>query len=126
MDIVCQSENDDIGTLSGGNQQKVMVGRWLNRDSKLLILDEPFQGVDIRARRDIGNKIRETAKGRATIVMACEIDEVLEIADRIIILSDNAVAGDHYNNNLDKKLVIAQVAGQMNNATTNLENAISE
>ena len=112
LNIVCQSEQDDIGTLSGGNQQKVMVGRWLSQASKLLILDEPFQGVDIKARRDIGDKIRETAKGRATIVMAAEMDEVLEIADRIIVLSDQAVVGEHRNRELDLKTVMAQVAGQ--------------
>ncbi|MFT7594296.1 MAG: simple sugar transport system ATP-binding protein [Paracoccaceae bacterium] len=112
LNIVCQSEQDDIGTLSGGNQQKVMVGRWLSQTSKLLILDEPFQGVDIKARRDIGDKIRETTKGRATIVMASEMDEVLEIADRIVVLVDQSVAGDHNNRDLNLKLVMAQVAGQ--------------
>ena len=112
LNIICQSGQDDIGTLSGGNQQKVMVGRWLAEDCKLLILDEPFQGVDIKARRDIGDKIRETAKGRATIVIASEMDEVLEIADRIIVMSDHSLAGDHDNGDLDLKQVLAQVAGQ--------------
>jgi len=112
LNIICQSEHDDIGTLSGGNQQKIMVGRWLSEPSKLLILDEPFQGVDIKARRDIGDKIRETAKGRATIVLASEMDEVLEIADRIVVLVDQSVAGDHNNRDLNLKTVMAQVAGQ--------------
>ncbi len=112
LGIICQSENDDIGMLSGGNQQKVMVGRWLSQPSKLLILDEPFQGVDIKARRDIATKIRETAKGRATIVMASEMDEVLEIADRIIVLADHSVSGEHQNVKLDLKAVLAQVAGR--------------
>lgn len=114
LNIICQSEQDDIATLSGGNQQKVMVGRWLSQASKLLILDEPFQGVDIKARRDIGDKIRETAKGRATIVMASEMDEVLEIADRIVVLVDQSMAGDHNNQDLDLKTVMAEVAGQTN------------
>ncbi len=52
-----------------------MVGRWMAEASNLLVLDEPFQGVDIQARRDIGAKIRETAKGRATVVMVAEMDE---------------------------------------------------
>jgi len=111
LNIVCQSETDDIGTLSGGNQQKVVIGRWLSQPSDLLILDEPFQGVDIKARRDIGTKIRETAKGRATIVMASEMDEVMEIADRIIVLADRQVVGEHRNLDLDIKQVVAQVAG---------------
>jgi simple sugar transport system ATP-binding protein len=112
LNIVCQSEQDNIATLSGGNQQKVMVGRWLSETSKLLILDEPFQGVDIKARRDIGTKIRQTAAGRATIVMASEMDEVLEIADRIVVLADHTVVGDYRNCDLELKQVLAQVAGQ--------------
>ena len=119
LDIVCQSEADEISTLSGGNQQKVMVARWLAERSNLLILDEPFQGVDIQARRDIATKIRETAGGRATIVMASEMDEVLEIADRIVVLSDMSANGDHLTTDLDLKQVLAEVAGaQGADATT--------
>jgi simple sugar transport system ATP-binding protein len=118
LNIVCQSARDDIGTLSGGNQQKIMVGRWLSQPCALLVLDEPFQGVDIKARRDIGNKIRETAKGRATIVMASEMDEVLEVADRVIVLSDHSIVGDHANETLELNLVLAQVAGLSTGATT--------
>ena len=123
LGIVCQSEQDDIGTLSGGNQQKVVIGRWLSQPSDLLILDEPFQGVDIKARRDIGAKIRETAKGRATIVLASEMDEVLEIADRIIVLADHAIVGEHCNIDLDVKQVVAEVAGMTDgtNGQTNTQ-----
>lgn len=123
LNIICQSEQDDIDTLSGGNQQKVVIGRWLSQPSQLLILDEPFQGVDIKARRDIGDKIRATAKGRATIVMASEMDEVMEIADRIIVLSDDQVVGEHRNHDLDIKQVVAQVAGisRTNNNDANVD-----
>lgn len=120
LNIVCQSEHDDIGTLSGGNQQKVVIGRWLSQPSEVLILDEPFQGVDIKARRDIGDKIRQTAKGRATIVMASEMDEVMEIADRIIVLADREIVGEHRNLDLDLKQVVAQVAGLKAHQTTKI------
>ena len=115
LGIVCQSSKDGIGILSGGNQQKVVVGRWLSQTSKLLILDEPFQGVDIKARRDIGHKIRDTAKGRATVVMVAEMDEALEIADRIIVMGDHTIIGQHVNKNIDLNKVLAQVAGQNGN-----------
>ena len=123
LGIVCQSDSDEIGSLSGGNQQKVMVGRWLAEESNLLVLDEPFQGVDIKARRDIGEKIRSTAEGRATVVMVSEMDEALEIADRIIVMNDQTVVGDHRNENIDLKLVLTQVVGQQNNATGSNEHA---
>ncbi len=111
LGIVCQHQSDDIGSLSGGNQQKVMVGRWMAEPSNVLVLDEPFQGVDIQARRDIGAKIRETAKGRATVVMVAEMDEAVEIADRIVVMGDHTIKGEHRNENIDLNLVLAQVAG---------------
>ncbi len=109
--VVCQSNADGIGTLSGGNQQKVMIGRWLLKPCRLLLLDEPFQGVDIGARRDIGHYIRDTARDRATLVFVSEIDEALEVADRIVVLHEGAVAGDHRNENIDLGRVVAQVSG---------------
>lgn len=113
LGIVCQSRNDDIDTLSGGNQQKVVVGRWLSQPCKVLLLDEPFQGVDIKARRDIGHKIRQTAQGRTTIVMAAELDEALEIADRILVMSENSIVGEHRNENIDIDTLLAQVSGRL-------------
>lgn len=111
LSIVCQSETDGIGTLSGGNQQKVMLARWLSQPSRLLILDEPFQGVDIRARRDIGHKIRATAGDRATLVLVAELDEAFEIADRIVVFHDHAVSAQFRNENIDVNAVLAAVTG---------------
>ncbi|MFK7792474.1 MAG: sugar ABC transporter ATP-binding protein [Devosiaceae bacterium] len=112
LGVVCQSPGDDIGTLSGGNQQKVMVGRWMAEASQLLVLDEPFQGVDIRARRDIGRSIRQTAGDRATIVFAAELDEAFEIADRILVLYEHSLVGEHRNEAVDLTAILAQVSGQ--------------
>lgn len=112
LGIVCQAASDDIDTLSGGNQQKVVVGRWLSQPCQVLVLDEPFQGVDIQARRDIGRKIRETAKGRTTLVMAAELDEALEIADRILVVSDHTLVGEHRNESIDLDQLLAEVAGR--------------
>ncbi|MCQ0986569.1 sugar ABC transporter ATP-binding protein [Jiella marina] len=112
LSIVCQSETDHMATLSGGNQQKVVVGRWLSEPSTLLILDEPFQGVDIRARHDIGRRLRETAADRATLILVTEIDEAVEVADRILVMSDHTIVGDHRTGpELDLSLLLAQVAG---------------
>ena len=111
MGIVCQQGTDGIGTLSGGNQQKVIVGRWLVRPCKLLILDEPFQGVDIKARRDIGEHIRATSDKRATLVFVSELDEAIEIADRIIVLYEKSIAGEHLNGDLNLSELLSQVSG---------------
>jgi len=109
MGVVCQSPADGILTLSGGNQQKVMVARWMAEASRLLILDEPFQGVDIQARRDICAKIRATAQTRATIVFVAELDEALEVADRILVLSEHSIVGAHRNENIDVAAIMAEV-----------------
>lgn len=110
LGVVCQSANDNIEKLSGGNQQKVVVARWLSQPSRLLILDEPFQGVDIQARRDIGSRLRQTANKRATLVLVSELDEALEIADRIIVFADHNLVGEHLNKNINMELLLAQVA----------------
>lgn len=111
LDIVCQSDRDGILTLSGGNQQKVMLARWLSQSCRLLVLDEPFQGVDIQSRRDIGEKVRATAAGRATLVCAAELDEALEIADRIVVMHDHTVAAEFANRDVDVAAVLAAVTG---------------
>jgi simple sugar transport system ATP-binding protein len=109
MGIVCQSPRDGIMTLSGGNQQKVVVARWMAEASRLLILDEPFQGVDIQARRDIGRRIRDSAGGRATLVLCAELDEALELADRILVMSEHSIVGDHRNEDIDVNAIMDQV-----------------
>ncbi|MCB8836401.1 sugar ABC transporter ATP-binding protein [Aurantimonas sp. VKM B-3413] len=112
LGIVCRGESDPMAVLSGGNQQKVVVGRWLSEPCEVLILDEPFQGVDIRARTDIGRRLRETAEGRATLVLAAELDEALEVADRLLVMSDHTIVGDHRTGpDLDMAQLLAEVAG---------------
>jgi simple sugar transport system ATP-binding protein len=112
LGVVCRNELDEMNTLSGGNQQKVMVGRWLSQASRLLILDEPFQGVDIAARRDIGAKLRASAEGRATVVFLTELDEAFEVADRILVMSEHTIVGEHQNADIDLDKLLAQIAGQ--------------
>ncbi|WP_292412946.1 ATP-binding cassette domain-containing protein, partial [Mesorhizobium sp.] len=109
--IVCRSEKDELSALSGGNQQKVMVGRWMSQDAKLFILDEPFQGVDISARRDIAAKLRASADGRATLLFVTELDEALETADRILVMSEQTIVGEHRNEDIDLERLLAEVAG---------------
>ena len=107
--VVCQSDADGIGTLSGGNQQKVMIARWLLTKCRVLLLDEPFQGVDLGARRDIGQYIRDTAQERATLIFVSEYDEALEVADRIIVINEGDITGDHINQQLDVSLLLSQI-----------------
>ena len=111
LSIVCRSEKDEMSALSGGNQQKVMVARWTAQNAALFILDEPFQGVDISARRDIAAKLRASANGRATLLFVTELDEALETADRILVMSEHTIVGEHRNAEVDLDRLLAEVAG---------------
>ncbi|RBP17267.1 monosaccharide ABC transporter ATP-binding protein (CUT2 family) [Roseiarcus fermentans] len=116
LGIVCRTERDDLQTLSGGNQQKVVVGRWLSQSARVLILDEPFQGVDIAARRDIASKLRASARGRATLFFLTELDEVFEVADRILVMSEHTLVGEHRNSGVDSQRLLAEIAGRIGKA----------
>ncbi|MFE7421149.1 sugar ABC transporter ATP-binding protein [Rhodococcus sp. NPDC057529] len=81
-------------SLSGGNQQKVLVGRWLQTDPVILLLDEPTQGVDIGARRDIFSRIVEAAQGGVTVLYSTtEAQDLAELCHRVIVFRDGQVAG---------------------------------
>ncbi|TNG85435.1 sugar ABC transporter ATP-binding protein, partial [Testudinibacter aquarius] len=91
-----EDQQDLLLNLSGGNQQKVMMARWMIHESKVFLLNEPFQGVDIGSRREIGKLLRDTAHLRTTIAVCTDIEEALEVADRIIVFNNNNLIGVHY------------------------------
>ena len=82
--IRCTGPDDRLTRLSGGNQQKVVLARWHAQPARLLLLDEPFQGVDAGARADIVDTLRRHAGQRATLVFVSDLEEALEIADRVV------------------------------------------
>jgi simple sugar transport system ATP-binding protein len=92
--IKARGPSDRLTELSGGNQQKVVLARWHAEPARLLLLDEPFQGVDIGARDDIIRAIRIKSKERATIVFVNDLEEALEVADRVVVMVDRSIIGD--------------------------------
>jgi simple sugar transport system ATP-binding protein len=82
--IRCRGPSDRPSRLSGGNQQKVALARWHAEPARVLLLDEPFQGVDAGARADIVELLRREAPSRATLVFVSDLEEALEVADRIV------------------------------------------
>jgi ABC-type sugar transport system ATPase subunit len=82
------------GSLSGGNQQKVVLGKWLMRDVEALILDEPTRGVDVGAKAEVHRLIRDVAdQGAAVLLVSSDLPELLSLADRIVVMRDGAVTG---------------------------------
>lgn len=92
--IRCFGPDHECGNLSGGNQQKVVLAKWIYTDPKILILDEPTRGVDIGAKKEIYNVINEmAAKGVAVIMVSSELPEVLGMSDRIMVVHEGHVTG---------------------------------
>ena len=83
------------GTLSGGNQQKVVLAKWLARKCEVLIFDEPTRGIDVGAKYEIYLLMNElAAQGKAIIMISSEMPEVLGMADRILVLHEGRVTGE--------------------------------
>lgn len=88
------SQEQLIGNLSGGNQQKVMIGRWLATDPKILILDEPTRGVDVGAKAEIYAIMNELVKqGMSIIMISSELPEIINMSDRVYVMYDGHVTG---------------------------------
>ncbi|MEV0468861.1 sugar ABC transporter ATP-binding protein [Streptomyces prunicolor] len=114
LGVVARDEHSTVEELSGGNQQKVVVGRWLAETPRVLILDEPFRGVDIGARRDIGRRARALAvEGAAVLVLSADVDEVLEIADRVVVLAAGEVHLDAYGEDAERDRVIQTISASV-------------
>ncbi|MFE7274841.1 sugar ABC transporter ATP-binding protein [Streptomyces sp. NPDC057623] len=114
LGVVARDERSTVEELSGGNQQKVVVGRWLARTPRVLILDEPFRGVDIGARRDIGRRARAlAAEGAAVLVLSADVDEVLEVADRVVVLAAGEIHLDAYGEDAERDRVIQTISASV-------------
>ncbi|MGI5148245.1 sugar ABC transporter ATP-binding protein [Plantactinospora sp. CA-294935] len=96
-----------VRTLSGGNQQKVVVGRWLLGDTKLLLLDEPTRGVDVGARAELYQVIRAlAARGVGVLLVSSEVPEVLGLADRVLVMREGRVVHEAPAGELDEDTVL--------------------
>ncbi len=94
LNIRTPDAESPVRTLSGGNQQKVVLARWLAMQPRVLILDEPARGVDIGARAEIENLIASLRRdGVAIVLISSEVDELARVCDRVLVLRDRAPAG---------------------------------
>lgn len=95
LGIKVQNFRVPIATLSGGNQQKVVLARWIARQPRLLIVDEPTRGIDVGAKEDVHDLLRHIAsEGVAVLVISSDLPEIMALADRVVTLREGLVTGD--------------------------------
>ena len=111
LEIKVANFNQKIETLSGGNQQKVIVGRWLQKNPMIYIMDEPTRGLDVGAKADIRNIINELAEsGAAILVISSEIEEIMSVSDRYLVMRRGRIVTE-LNRQATKEELMAAAAG---------------
>jgi galactofuranose transport system ATP-binding protein len=109
--IKCSSPDQKIRELSGGNQQKVLLARWLATNPKLLILDEPTRGIDVGAKAEIQSLIRKAAdEGLCVLMISSEIEEVMEGADRVFVLREGKTVAELKREDINETAVMTAMA----------------
>lgn len=117
LGIKTASADTPIGQLSGGNQQKALLARWLATQPAVLILDEPTRGIDVRAKEDLMDAVRALAhkddgSGMAVLFISSELPEVLHCSDRVIVMRDRRAAGEYQRGELDERSVLEVIAAE--------------
>jgi ribose transport system ATP-binding protein len=116
FDIKTPSVKQLVEKLSGGNQQKVVLAKWLVTNPRILLLDEPTRGIDVNAKNEIYRLISElTSQGLAVIIVSSELPEIMAISDRIIVLSEGKQTAEFSRDNVtEEKIIKAALPGSFN------------
>jgi len=113
LTIRTPSVNHEVGKLSGGNQQKVMLGKWLNAEPKLFIFDEPTRGIDVGAKAEVHHIINELAEqGLAIILISSDLPEALAMSDRILVMREGKQMGIFNREEATQEIVMTAAMGQ--------------
>ena len=103
--------NNIVSSLSGGNQQKVAISKWLATDCKVMIFDEPTQGVDVGARSEIYHIINEQCEaGKAVIMISSDMEELLGLSDRIIVMAEGKITGEVAKEDFSQELILRKAS----------------
>lgn len=117
LNIRTDSVETQVGMLSGGNQQKVMLAKWLNMHPDLLIFDEPTRGIDIGAKAEVHDLIRDfVAQGGAALVISSDLPEVLAMGDRILVMREGRQMGILDTGDATQETVMSMATGQLEQA----------
>lgn len=112
IQIKCPTLNQLVKNLSGGNQQKVILGKWLAADCELIIFDEPTRGIDVGAKYEIYKLINELVEsGRSVLMISSEMEELMGMSDRIIVLAENRMTGELQRDEFDSDKIMQYASG---------------
>ncbi len=110
--IVLGDAENPITTLSGGNQQKVVMARWLATEPKVLLLNDPTRGVDINAKRDLYALLLDlAADGMAIVMLSTEVDEHVELMDRVLVFREGRIAAELPREQLSRRAIVGAFFG---------------
>jgi ABC-type sugar transport system ATPase subunit len=107
LNVRMRDTNQTVRELSGGNQQKVVIAKWLLTKSDILILDEPTRGIDVGAKAEVYKLINELAKqGKAILMISSELPEILQLSDRVYVMCEGHITAEFNRNELDSKKIM--------------------
>lgn len=116
-----------IGNLSGGNQQKVLIAKWLLTNPDILILDEPTRGIDVGAKAEIYRNISRMAyTGKTILMISSELPEILGMSDKIIVMHEGRITGILENKNLTQEIILEYATGVKDDFAENISNSKSK
>ena len=125
MGVKTASIDTIIGTLSGGNQQKVVLSRWLMMNPKVLIVDEPTRGIDVGAKAEIYHQLRTLAdQGIGIWMISSDMEEILRMSDRVVVMHEGKISGELEGESATEEQIMALAVGNTN--ATNQQNGVSQ
>jgi ABC-type sugar transport system ATPase subunit len=113
LSIVFGNQSDRITTLSGGNQQKVVIARWLAADPRVLLLNDPTRGIDIGAKRDLYALLAGLAReGLAVVMLSTEVEEHIELMDRVLVFREHELFREINRESLSRQALVSSFFGE--------------
>lgn len=111
--VKAPNEETSVSSLSGGNQQKVVIARWLNNDCDILIFDEPTRGIDVGAKYEIYDLMRKlTTRGISIIMISSELPEIVGVCDRVLVFNQGAIVANLEGHNIESNTIMTHATGQ--------------
>jgi ABC-type sugar transport system ATPase subunit len=110
LNIRAYSDDQIVATLSGGNQQKLVLAKWLATDAKIMLLDEPTKGIDVGAKQEIYELIRNLAEeGKGIIVVSSELNELISLCHRILVIHEGRIVTEYAQEEVTREKIIASI-----------------